>query len=31
MDLHGLWKLFELEGHNIDLFHDGEWTKFLVV
>jgi hypothetical protein len=22
---------FELEGHNIDLFHDGEWTKSLLV
>ncbi len=31
IDLHGVQKLLELEGHNIDLFHDGEWTKFLVV
>jgi hypothetical protein len=30
MDLHGAWKL-ELEGHIIDLFCDGEWTKSLVV
>jgi len=30
MDLHKVWKL-RLEGHNVDLFCDGEWTKFLVV
>jgi hypothetical protein len=30
MDFHGDYKL-ELEGHNIDLFHDNEGTKYLVV
>lgn len=30
MDLHGVWKL-ELEWHDVDLFHDGEGTKYLIV
>jgi hypothetical protein len=30
VNLHGIWKL-ELECHCVDLFHDGEWVKFLVV
>jgi hypothetical protein len=30
MDFHGVWKL-ELEHHNIYLFYDGEWTKYLII
>jgi hypothetical protein len=30
MNFHGNWK-FELKCHKMDLFHDGEWTKSLVV
>jgi len=30
MNFHGIWKL-ELESHIIDIIHNGEWTKFLVV
>jgi hypothetical protein len=30
VNLHGIWRL-ELECHYVDLFHDGEWVKFLLV
>jgi hypothetical protein len=30
MNFHGNWK-FELKCHKMDLFHDDEWTKSLVV
>jgi hypothetical protein len=30
MNFCGIYK-FELEGQNIYLFHDGEWTKSLLV
>jgi hypothetical protein len=30
VNLHGIWR-HELECHYVDLFHNGEWAKFLVV
>jgi hypothetical protein len=30
MDSHRIWK-FELESHNIDLFHNEEWTKPVMI